>query len=231
MPRAPLASLGKVHYNQFVMTRPLKPRTARLAPRLVIENGLNKGDVYLVRKPVTLIGRSESCDLIVSDPLVSRRHCQILWDGVYCTVEDLGSTNGTYVNGQLLTAAYALRPGDRLQIAEVTFNFADPQATSIRHQLPKLEIERTTGHVTVNDESVELSAKEYALLSYLEEHSDRICSKEELSKAVWPEYTGDVFDYQVESLIKRLRQKLEPDAEVPHLVVTIRGRGYRLIKP
>jgi pSer/pThr/pTyr-binding forkhead associated (FHA) protein len=57
------------------MTRPLKPRTSRLAPRLVIENGLNKGDEYIVRKPVTLIGRSESCDLIVSDPLVSRRHC------------------------------------------------------------------------------------------------------------------------------------------------------------
>ena len=36
---------------------------------------------------------------------------------------------------------------------------------------------------------------------------------------------------QVESLIKRLRQKLEPGAEEPHLVVTLRGRGYRLIKP
>ena len=101
------------------MTRSLKSRTSRLAPRLVIENGLNKGDEYIVHKPVTLIGRNESCDLIVSDPLVSRRHCHILWDGVYCTVEDLGSTNGTYVNGQPLTAAYVLRPGDRLQIADV----------------------------------------------------------------------------------------------------------------
>src|SRR5512143_3792453 len=213
------------------MTRPLKPRTSRLAPRLVVENGLSKGDEYIVRKPVILIGRNESCDLIVSDPLVSRRHCQISWDGVYCTVEDLGSTNGTYVNGELLTAAYALRPGDRLQVADVVFNFSDPQATLIGHQWPKLKIERTVRRVTVNGELVELSAKEYALLLYLDEHSDRICSKEELSKAVWPEYKGDVFDYQVESLIKRLRQKLEPEAEEPHLVVTIRGRGYRLIKP
>ena len=213
------------------MTRPLKPRTSRLAPRLVIENGLNKGDEYVVRKPVTLIGRNESCDLIVSDPLVSRRHCQILWDGVYCTVEDLGSTNGTYVNGQPLTAVYALRPGDRLQVADVVFNFADPQATLIGHKWPKLNIEPAAKQVSVNGEVIDLSAKEYALLLYLDEHSDRICSKEELSKAVWPEYKGDVFDYQVESLIKRLRQKLEPETEEPHLVVTIRGRGYRLIKP
>jgi DNA-binding winged helix-turn-helix (wHTH) protein len=213
------------------MTRSLKPRTSRLAPRLVIEDGLNKGDEYIVRKPVTLIGRNESCDLIVSDPLVSRRHCQILWDGVYCTVEDLGSTNGTYVNGQRLTAAYALRPGDRLQIADVIFNFADPQATLIGHKWPKLKIERPAKRVSVNGELIELSTKEYALLLYLDEHSDRICSKEELTKAVWPEYQGDVFDYQVESLIKRLRQKLEPEAEESHLVVTIRGRGYRLINP
>jgi hypothetical protein len=213
------------------MTRPLKPRTSRLAPRLVIENGLNKGDEYIVRKPVTLIGRNESCDLIISDPLVSRRHCQILWDGVYCTVEDLGSTNGTYVNSQPLTAAYALRPGDRLQVADVVFNFADPQATLIGQQWPRLTIEQATRQVTLNGTLIELSAKEYALLSYLDEHSARICSKEELSKAVWPEYQGDVFDYQVESLIRRLRQKLEPEADEPHLVVTIRGRGYRLIKP
>jgi hypothetical protein len=213
------------------MTRPLKSRTSRLAPRLVVETGPNKGNEYIVRKPVTLIGRNESCDLIVSDPLVSRRHCQILWDGVYCTIEDLGSTNGTFVNGQQLTAAYALHPGDRLQVADVVFNFADPQATLVGHKWPKLKIERATQQVSVNGELVELSTKEYALLLYLDEHSDRICSKEELTKAVWPEYEGDVFDYQIESLIRRLRQKLEPGTEELHLVVTIRGRGYRLIKP
>ncbi len=213
------------------MTRPLKPLTSRLAPRLVIESGPNKGDEYIIRKPATLIGRNESCDLIVSDPLVSRRHCQILWDGVYCTVEDLGSTNGTFVNSKQLAAAYALRPGDRLKVADVIFLFTDPQATLVGHRWPKLNIDRATKQVAVDGEAVDLSDKEYTLLLYLDEHSDRICNKEELTKAVWPEYTGDVFDYQIESLIKRLRQKLEPEAEEAHLVVTLRGRGYRLIKP
>ena len=108
---------------------------------------------------------------------------------------------------------------------------ADPQATLIGHKWPKLKIDGATQRVSVNGEAIELSTKENALLIYLDEHSDRICSKEELGKAVWPEYKGDVFDYQVESLIKRLRQKLEPDADASHLIVTVRGRGYRLIKP
>ncbi len=211
-------------------TKALKPRTSRLAPRLVIESGPHQGDEYIIRKQTTLIGRNETCDLVVDDSQVSRRHCQILWDGVYCTLEDLGSTNGTFINGQRLQAAYALRPGDKVQVANVIFQFADPQATLVGHKWPKLKIERPTRRVSVNGEAVELSTKEYTLLLYLDDHSDRICSREDISKAVWPEYEGNVFDYQVESLIKRLRQKLEPDAEEPHLIVTIRGRGYRLIK-
>lgn len=211
-------------------TKALKPRTSRLAPRLFIKSGPHQGDEYIIRKQTTLIGRNESCDLTVDDSQVSRRHCQISWDGVYCTLEDLGSTNGTFINGQPLTAAYALRPGDKVQVANVVFQFADPQATLVGHKWPKLKIERPTRRVSVNGELIELSAKEYTLLLYFDDHADRICSREEISKAVWPEYKGNVFDYQVESLIKRLRQKLEPDAEESHLVVTIRGRGYRLVK-
>jgi DNA-binding response OmpR family regulator len=149
---------------------------------------------------------------------------------VYCTVEDLGSTNGTFVNGQQLSTVYSLHPGDTVQVAGTIFRFADPQATLVAHNWPKLKIDRPARRVLVNAERVELSAKEYALLLYLDDHSDRICSKGEIAKAVWPEYRGDVFDYQVESLVKRLRQKLEPDEEEPHFVVTMRGRGYRLVK-
>jgi len=123
-----------------------------------------------------------------------------------------------------------LRPGDKAQVASVIFQFIDPQATLIGHKWPKLKIDRVTRRVTVNGDPIVLSAKEYALLLFLDDHADRICSREEITQAVWPEYQGSVFDYQIESLIKRLRQKLEPDTEESHLVVTIRGRGYRLMK-
>ena len=211
-------------------TKTQKPRNAQLAPRLVFENGPRKGEEYVLHKPTTLVGRNEACDLIVDDSQVSRRHCQISWDGVYCTLEDLGSTNGTFINGQPLTSVYALRPGDKLQVAGIVLQFADPQATLVGYRWPRLKIDRATRRVTVNEEPIELSAKEYTLLLYLDDHAERICSREEICKAVWPEYKGNVFDYQIESLIKRLRQKLEPDVEESHLVVTVRGQGYRLMK-
>jgi pSer/pThr/pTyr-binding forkhead associated (FHA) protein len=212
------------------MTRPLKPRTSRLAPRLVAESGPHKGNEYVIRKPLTTIGRSETCDLIVDDPLVSRRHCQIVWDGVYCTVEDLGSTNGTFVKDQRLVEPHILRSGDAIRVAGTVLSFTDPQSTLVGRRSPKLIVEPATKRVTVNDKLIELSAKEYALLAYLNKHSDRVCSKESIARAVWPEYQGDVFDYQVESLVKRLRKKLEPDAEESHIVMTIYGKGYRLLK-
>jgi hypothetical protein len=211
------------------MSKTTKSRTAQFAPKFLVESGPDQGTECLIRKPVTLIGRNETCDLVVDDPLVSRRHCQITWDGVYCTVEDLGSTNGTTVNGQPLTTAHVLRPGDRVKVAEVVFCFTDPQATLVGHKWPKLKIDRAARSVTVNEQSVDLSEKEYSLLIYLDDHTGNICSKEEITRAVWPDYLGDVFDYQVESLVKRLRQKLEPDEEESHLVLTVRGRGYRLL--
>ncbi|MCB0014771.1 MAG: winged helix-turn-helix domain-containing protein, partial [Anaerolineales bacterium] len=69
-----------------------------------------------------------------------------------------------------------------------------------------------------------------ALVNYLFQNSDRICSKDEIGLAVWPEYQDGVYDYQVENLIRRLRTKLEPDPRNPQLLLTIRGHGYRLFQ-
>lgn len=212
-------------------TRPLKYRTARLAPRLTVQTGPRQGEVFIIRKSTTLIGRSETCDITIAEQLVSRRHCHIIWDGAYCTLEDLGSTNGTFVNEHRLIEPHVLRPGDVIRVAGISLSFLDPQATLILPKWPQLVIERTAKRVTVDGKPVELSAKEYALLIYLHDSNGRVCSKGAIAKAVWPDYKGDVFDYQIESLVKRLRQKLEPNAEESHFVATIYGKGYRLMKP
>ena len=47
--------------------------------------------------------------------------------------------------------------------------------------------------------------------------------------AVWPEYNGEVYDYQVENLVHRLRQTLEYEPSEPQLLVTVRGLGYKLV--
>jgi pSer/pThr/pTyr-binding forkhead associated (FHA) protein len=211
------------------MTKPLKIKTKRLVPRLIVQSGPEIGHEFLVLKDVTLIGRSEQCDIVIANPLVSRRHSQITWDGTYCTLEDLGSTNGTFVNEQRLTAAHVLRVGDRVRVADVVLTFNDPQATLTGLKWPALLLD-PPNRVYVNRKPVELSQKEFALLGFLYDHAERICTKAEIATAVWPDYHGEVFDYQVESLIRRLRQKIEVDPEEPKLIVTLRGRGYRLVK-
>lgn len=210
-------------------TKPIKPKTSRLAPRLIMQAGPNIGQEYIVTKDALIIGRSEQCDIVISDPLVSRRHSQIIWDGAYCTIEDLGSTNGTYINEQRLTQPYVLRAGDRVRVADVILEFGDPQATLIGLKWPKLRLE-PPNRVYVSHRAIELTTKEFALFAFLHDRSDRICSKADIAAAVWPDYTGEVFDYQIESLIKRLRAKIEADPDDPKIIVTLRGRGYRLIK-
>jgi DNA-binding response OmpR family regulator len=76
---------------------------------------------------------------------------------------------------------------------------------------------------------VALAPKEFSLLAFLYEQEGLVCSKDEIGLAVWPEYQEGVYDYQIENLVRRLRAKLEPDAGEPQLLLTVRGRGYKLI--
>ena len=210
-------------------TKPLQPGTARFAPRLIAQTWPNAGHEFVLVKDVVLLGRSDPCDIVIADPLVSRRHSQISCDGSYCTIEDLSSTNGTFVNDQRLTQPRVLRSGDRVRVADSVLLFNDPQATLTGVKLPALLLE-PPHRVYLNRKAVELSGKEFTLLAFLSDHADQICGKRDIAAAVWPDYDGEVFDYQIEGLIKRLRLKIEADPDDPKLIVTVRGRGYRLTK-
>jgi two-component system NtrC family sensor kinase len=79
-----------------------------------------------VTGPVT-VGRSASASIQIDDKQLSREHTQFYLDRGRLCVRDLDSKNGTYVNGQLLKAATALKPGDRVRVGAVTFDLAfDP---------------------------------------------------------------------------------------------------------
>jgi hypothetical protein len=69
------------------------------------------------------IGRSEENDIVLSVKGISRHHCQLRRQGGKLMLEDLGSTNGTLVNGRRLTGQYAVSVGDEIQIAEEHLRF------------------------------------------------------------------------------------------------------------
>jgi predicted component of type VI protein secretion system len=75
---------------------------------------------FSIVRDMTVVGRREDCDLRIPLGEVSRKHCRIIKDGDSIRLEDLGSSNGTYHNGQRCREA-TLGPGDTLQIGPVTF--------------------------------------------------------------------------------------------------------------
>ncbi len=81
---------------------------------------------------VTIIGRSLDCHLTIEDPLVSRRHAQVIVGDAGAQVEDLGSRNGVRVNGSAIAATTPLRSGDRLRIGtqELIFSRVDDPGRS-----------------------------------------------------------------------------------------------------
>jgi hypothetical protein len=82
-----------------------------------------KGDQrrsFSVTRDTTIIGRREDCDLRIPLGDVSRKHCRLIKDGDALRIEDLGSSNGTYINGERVQQA-SLSAGDTLQVGPVVF--------------------------------------------------------------------------------------------------------------
>ena len=176
------------------------------------------------------IGRAVECDVVIASKSVSREHTRIRRDGRRWFVDDLGSTNGTYLNGERVVASLPMMDGDSLKVGDVEFSFHDPDTTTRENPIPDLEVDITSGVVRVNRKAVSLSPKEYALIAYLFERRGQVCSKDDIGHAVWPEYqAGGIFDYQIENLVRRLRTRIEVDPASPQLLFTVRGLGYKLI--
>src|SRR5262245_24982639 len=83
------------------------------------------GEPIEIAKDMVLVGRKDECDLNIEHKSVSKLHCVIVKTDGLLLVRDLGSTNGTRVNGQRIRRA-ALLPNDQLQIASVKFRVALP---------------------------------------------------------------------------------------------------------
>jgi hypothetical protein len=200
----------------------------------------SSGQPIPLAQPVTLLGRGLDCHVVITDRRTSRRHAEISLHtdntpasasteaGAGLALRDLGSTNGTWLNGQRLVAPERLHDGDTIEIGGARFTFRDPDATLETAHFPKIVVDEKTGEVWVDRCPAHLSGKQRALFLLLWRRRGHVCSKDEIASGVWPECQGAIYDYQIESLVKRLRAKLEPDPATPALIVNEPGLGYRL---
>jgi len=93
---------------------------------LTVQQGPQRGQRFSVTKDSIIIGRVVGSDVVISDPEVSRRHASITWERGRPVIRDLGSTNGTFVNGVRLTGPRALRDGDTIGLGKVQLGFQCP---------------------------------------------------------------------------------------------------------
>ncbi len=101
------------------------PRDA-VAPRLVVERapGHTAGMIYDIDDGAVL-GRGEAAEIRLDDPFASSRHARVSRQAGVVVLEDLGSTNGTYLNEELLHGPAPLHHGDRVRIGDSEFSYEE----------------------------------------------------------------------------------------------------------
>jgi hypothetical protein len=201
---------------------------------LVWQDGdLIKNQWVINHTPVT-IGRGPDCQVQLDVRWVSRQHALIRMEDKDYVLEDAGSKNGVFVNGQRVTCTCILEDGDRIQVAPgLELIFVDSEATA---PLPAradrgLRLDREERRVVVAGQELvpPLSAAQYDFISILAEEPGRVYSRAEIIAGVWSDVEPEgVSDDAIDALVRRLRHRLA-EADPDHdYIITVRGYGFRL---
>ncbi len=201
---------------------------------LVGQDGeLIKNQWILNRTPMR-IGRAPDCDVRLDLRWISRTHALIRLEGAHYMLEDAGSRNGVFVNGQRVTGPRPLQDGDRVQLAPgLELIFVDSEATAPLpgRTAPGLALDQAERRVMVRGQELvpPVSTAQFDFMALLAEEPGRVYSRDEVIAAVWPGAAPEgVSDDAIDALVRRLRHRLaeiDPDHDY---IVTVRGYGFRL---
>ena len=114
------------------------PGSRQPAATLTVSRGPGAGGRFDIGGAAVTIGRQAQCDVQVKDTWVSRRHARIAWTGTEYIVEDLGSTNGTFVNGERVAGPRALKSGDLLRLGDQVELGFEMRMSAPLHEEPAL---------------------------------------------------------------------------------------------
>jgi DNA-binding response OmpR family regulator len=209
------------------------------APRLLMQGGQLKGSEFVLTKESMSIGRAPDSDIVVDDRLASRRHASVHREHGQYIISDRGSRNGTFLNGQRISAPHVLRDGDELQIGlDFKALYVDPEATGalvtealVRGRGLWLEQDRREVWVQGRKLTPPVSKAQFRLLVLLREQPGRVYSRDEIVRTTWPEDASQgVSDETIDALVGRLRRRIA--ALDPHhqYVVTVRGHGFKFVQ-
>jgi len=206
-----------------------------VAMLLVQEGNSPKSQWFLTGKS-SIIGRDAHSDVQIDDRQVSRQHAELNRTPQGYTIRDMGSKNGTFLNGEPVSdQPKPVRTGDEIGIAlcaKLTFIEDDATAPVIPiHRTAGLEMDFAAKRVWVNDQEIipPLSVAQYTLLELLYKNAGNVVSRDTVVETVWSaEEAEGVSEQAIDALARRLRERIaeiDPDNK---LFETVRGYGFRL---
>lgn len=218
-------------------------------PMLIAQAGPAAGHHWPLRQELLTIGREPTCDIVIPDRQVSRVHARLERDAEGFILEDLGSKNGTHVNGAPVTGKVRLRDGDLIQVALIAkLAYVDSDATmplasgddDLAVRVAEAEaarggrtlfVDSASRRVWVGDRELNppLSLPQFRLIELLFENDGQVVSRDTIVARVWPEDAdAGVTEQAVDALARRLRERIgEIDSEHAY-ILTVRGHGFRL---
>jgi hypothetical protein len=213
-------------------------------PVLVGQSGPLSGQRWMVRDSL-VIGRDAGCDIMIPSRQVSRRHARLVVTGEGTSIEDLGSKNGTHLNGETVGEIEILNDGDMIQIAFAQqFIYLSSDATMPLEMggmegmtaIPEglLKLEKSSRQVWIGDEELlpPLSASQFQLLEMLYENQDRVIPRKEIIAEIWgADNAIDVSEQALDALVRRLRDRIAAIDQTHLFIITVRGHGLRLDNP
>lgn len=219
---------------------------------VVIEKGnsLDIGKQFTLQGDIVIIGRAaedNNPDIPIHDDYISRHHAEISSQQDGFMLRDLGSKNGTALDGQRLIANqfYPLNNDAIIGLGitpkgilvSLRFRQSSTTATLQVNVIDGspfcnwLVINEDRKEIWVDGQSITLAKKEFSLLSLLYKRYGKICSRDDIIANVWPETqdAGAVSDASIDQLVYRLRGKIELDPSNPSRLLSKKGFGLILI--
>jgi len=208
------------------------------------QTGPLNGQRWMVREYL-VVGRDAGCDIMIPSRQVSRNHARLVDTEDGTSIEDLGSKNGTHLNGDTLSEITILKDGDVIQIAFAQqFIFLSSDATmplemgEMEAMAPiqegLLRLEKSSRKVWIGEQELlpPLSASQFQLLEILYDNQERVISRKDIIAEIWgADNAVDVSEQALDALVRRLRDRLAAVEPSHQFIVTIRGHGLRLDNP
>ncbi len=204
---------------------------------LLVHEGNSPKTQWPLAETTAIIGRDATSDVQIDDRQVSRRHAEISRASTGYTIRDLGSKNGTFVNGEAVSdTPRPLHNGDEISIAlcaKLTFieDEATVPVTPIMLQRPLLKIDPDAKRVWVKGQEImpPLSVAQYTLLELLYQNAGNVVSRDAVVEVVWAaEESEGVSEQAIDALARRLRERIAEIDPETRLFETVRGYGFRL---